>query len=87
MKYVMFKKVHKEFTQYVPIVFPNIIVHADMAKAMLAGPLAGFVVHSAGEVSPLDMKPHGESSTLNVKADLPDDERRLLMNDYGAMCE
>ena len=85
MKYIMFKKpLGVDTTLYTPVIFPNALVHADVAKAMLEGPLEGHTVHSAGEISPLGMECTGGSDTLGVKAD-PADTNRIQFNDYG-MC-
>lgn len=85
MKYVMFKKPFgQDTTHFVPIIFPNNLIHADVAKAMQKGPLKGYEVHSAGEISPLGMDCTGGSDTLGVKAD-PADTNRIQFNDYG-MC-
>ena len=84
MKYVMFEKrmsdglVHK-----VPVIFPNTLVHDEVSEALTAGPLKGYAPCSAGEISPLDMQPHGESTTLRLKADEALDETVIRLNDYG----
>lgn len=76
MKYVMFKRGE----HYVPIIFPETLVHADVAEWMRLGP--GYQVHSAGFISPLSMKCHGRSESLGVESD-PGDTVRIRMNDYG----
>lgn len=86
MKYIMFKKSFKDGGGYcVPIVFPNNLVHIMVADAMTAkgAPLEGYMPVSAGEVSPIDWKPFGESTTLKMRPH-PRDENILMMNDYGA---
>lgn len=81
MKYVMFKKQFGDhLLQFVPVIFPNTLVHADVAEAMLPGPLVGYEIHSAGEWTGLDAC--GRSSTLNLSHD-PEDTTRIIMNDYG----
>lgn len=87
MKYVMFVQENPELKLFVPIVFPSHMVHKDVAEAMIAGPLAGYTVHSAGEVSPLSMECFGKSTTLGVKSDGDADTLRIQMNDYGGAME
>lgn len=86
MKYVMFHKVIGSDTNYfVPIIFPNTLVHIEIADAMVAkgAPLEGFMPVSAGEISPLDMECYGESTTLKMRADGERDTRIIRMSDYG----
>ena len=86
MKYVMFRKPFKGGgAYYVPIVFPNSLVHIMVADSMTAkgAPLEGFMPVSAGEVSPMDWEPYGESTTLKMRPHKRD-KNILLMNDYGA---
>lgn len=88
MKYVMFRKALDSVTLFVPVIFPNALVHADVAEAMMAGPLKDHFVHSAGEVSLFGGRAavSGESETLNRKCD-PGDARRIMMSDYGGLIE
>lgn len=86
MKYVMFKKIGETITHYIPIIFPNHLVHSDIAEAMISGPLVGYEVHSAGECLTDGVNCFGSSSTLGVKSD-PQDAFRILMNDYGGCFE
>lgn len=84
MKYIMFKKdIGTKSTHYVPVIFPDFLVHADVAAAMKHEPqLRFYKVHSAGFLSPLDLVPCGESESLGVKSD-PEDRERIQYNDYG----
>lgn len=87
MKYVMFaKNMGDDLEHYVPIIFPNNLVHIMIADAMTASeaPLEGYMPVSAGEISPFDMKCFGYSSTLKMSADEERDSRICRMNDYGA---
>jgi hypothetical protein len=86
VKYVMFKKKRLLLTQYVPIIFPNHEVHSDIASALLAGPLKGFKIHSAGDWSPISNEVSGRSSTLGLDYD-PADKGRIVMSDYGGSFE
>lgn len=86
MKYIMFKKKLKTMTVFVPIIFPNTLVHKQVAEDLLKISLVGFKIHSAGDFSPLDNDCSGSSGTLKLKAD-PKDSARIAMNDYGAAFE
>lgn len=81
MKYIMFKRGN----WCVPVLFPNALVHADMAAALTApgAPMEGWKVDSAGERSCLGGEAHSKSSTLKVKS-RKRDTRIIEMNDYGA---
>lgn len=81
MKYVMFEKRTKGMSHLVPIIFPSSLVHADVAEA-LKTVLKGYKPTSAGEVSPMIMAAHGESTTLKLKAN-PRDTQVIMLNDYG----
>ncbi|QDB70627.1 hypothetical protein RSP_0048 [Pseudomonas phage RSP] len=84
MKYVMFeKRMSDGCSHMVPVIFPNTLVHDEVANALTLGPLKGYIPCSAGEISPLDMQPHGESTTLGLKADEERDETVIRLNDYG----
>ena len=82
MKYVMLKRDHCGMEQHVPIIFPTMLSHSDVADAMKNVPeLKDAQVHSAGEISPMDMVATGKSITLQVEAD-EDDTQRIMMIDY-----
>lgn len=85
MKYVMFKKVTGTLTIYHPVIFPNHLVHADIAQALtgyqVSPPLAGFTVDSAGEWNGFECS--GSSSTLGIDSKPERDTRIIAMNDYG----
>lgn len=93
MKYVMFmKQLGKSadgMKHFVPIIFPNNLVHIMIADSMTAkgAPLEGYRPVSGGEISPLDMKCFGESSTLKMRSDPERDSRFCLMGDYGVCYE
>lgn len=81
MKYVMFAKPFPkgDLVQFMPVVFPDNLVHADVAAALK--PLLGDPV-SAGDVTILGANVSGKSSTLNLKSH-PKDGVMLRMCDYG----
>lgn len=84
MKYIMFKQEQGEMTKLIPVIFPNDLVHKDVADALQQSVLANSEIHSAGFISPLNLKPEGKSETLNITADPDTDELVIKMNDYGA---
>lgn len=86
MKYVMLKVKCGDITHFYPVIFPNILVHADVARAMQAVIRMGAVVHSAGEFNCDDPLCYGKSETLGVKSDEKDDHR-IMMCDYGGCIE
>ena len=83
MKYVMFKRVGP-VDHYVPILFPENLVHSDVAEGMINGPLAGYKVHSAGFLPSVGIHSsvYGGSETLGVQHD-PEDSHRINLCDYG----
>lgn len=70
MKYIMLK-IDKPIEKFIPIIFPNELVHSEMANHMCAMLLKvhGWKakVRSAGEVN-VDGECHGFSATLSEKA-------------------
>lgn len=81
----MFRKRLKALTVFHPVIFPNNLVHADVASDMLAGSLKGYKADSAGSIN-LGfgiIQCYGESTTLGLKARPERDERIIKMNDYG----
>lgn len=85
LKYIMFiKESDNGMKTAYPVIFPNHLVHDEVAEALLTGPLQGYEPRSAGEVSSLGMGDHvgGRSTTLNLKPH-PDDRNIINMQDYG----
>lgn len=82
MKYIMFVRRAEGVTAFQPVVFGNHLVHADVANAMLDGPLQGYKVRSAGEVYVGSAGCSGHSETLGVKSH-KDDTGILMRHDYG----
>lgn len=71
MKYVMVEVDHGSFKQRVPVVFPNFMVHSDMAEALtevlkLKHRFKKVKVVSAGDCNVLEVKCSGRSSTLRL---------------------
>ncbi len=83
MKYIMFVKPQKHLTLFIPIIFPNLLVHSDMRDILCKdSSFADCSVRSAGFLA-MDGQAHGESESLGVKSH-PDDTDIIAMNDYGA---
>lgn len=87
MKYVILKSVLAGQEQKIPIIFPNFLVHSDVAK-YIAGNLirqhgrpVDITVSSAGFINLGDVACHGESETCKVKSD-PLDADVIQMHDY-----
>lgn len=83
MKYIMFKRQVGDMTKLIPVIFPNDLVHKDVADALQQGTLKNTTIQSAGFISPLNLKPEGGSETLNVNSNPATDEMVIKMNDYG----
>lgn len=83
MKYIMFKRDQGDLSKLIPIIFPNDLVHADVAKALQESVLKGTSIVSAGSISPLNLQAEGRSETLNVESNPVLDSHVIKMNDYG----
>ena len=83
MKYIMFKQEKNGLVELIPVLFPNKLVHKDVADALQQDVLKGCTIHSAGFISPLNLKPEGGSETLGIKSDPATDEYVIRMVDYG----
>ena len=88
MKYVMFAKdMEQDMTHYVPIMFPDMLVHAMVASEM-SRLLPGYEVVSAGHFNPAAISIgtifcYGESETLGIPSDPMRDSRIIYYNNYG----
>lgn len=86
MKYVMFRKKDKELSIYHPVIFPNHMIHADVAEYThyaLPIPLIGWEVVSSGEYNVMTGDCSGKSESLNLKSNPERDTYIIRMNDYG----
>lgn len=83
MKYVIFRKEMDTVNVEYPVIFPNYLVHADVAAAMTAtgAPLDGFKPVAAGEYNGFACS--GESSTLGLKSREEEDAHIIHSADYG----
>lgn len=82
MKYIIMAKDFGTVIHRVPIIFPNTLVHSDVAVAT-ANILTGYEPVSAGEYDPVSGSCSGRSSTLGLEAS-DEDSSTILLNDYGA---
>lgn len=93
MKYIVLAcRMTNDATLELPVVFPNNLVHREVADALVPCvqkhfPGKAVTVVSAGEISSTvfgsDMC-HGRSDTLNMNSRGAEDDALLMMNDYGA---
>lgn len=67
MKYVMFQITTGDLVRHVPVIFPDTLVHSDVAGLLLALPqLTGASIVSAGECRVDSIACYGQSKTLQV---------------------
>lgn len=84
MKYIMFvRDMGNGMRVAYPIIFPDMLVHADVAKMMHRGDLRDAVIDSAGFISPMGMLCHGRSESLNLDSQSKRDTDIIRMCDYG----
>jgi len=87
-KYVSFQVKMKQLTFHVPVMFPDKLVHASVAAAMLAVlkehfPTAKIKPVHAGTIGSLFVEAvHGRSETLDLISDGIHDERMINAYDY-----
>jgi hypothetical protein len=81
VKYVILSKVEGSLLRKVPIIFPNALVHADVAGAVLKTLPEGYSVFSAGEITLDVLACSGKSDTLKVKSHIGD-RQTIDMIDY-----
>ncbi len=66
MKYIIFEKEINGLKHKIPIIFPNSLVHLDIAKALI--PIVGTKrIVGAREINLGVISCHGESSTIGIK--------------------
>jgi hypothetical protein len=87
MKYVMLKRTNpKGGSQLLPVIFPNELAHADVAKALTHSKGLRdlkMVVDSAGSYDPVNQYAYGESTTLNIKSKPTRDSQVIVSHDYA----
>lgn len=88
MKYVVLRHEGKALTRDIPFIFPNELVHQDVAVAMqrhLAKDheLDTYAV-SAGDFCPITGICSGGSETLDMESRGDEDTRLIAAIDYGA---
>lgn len=86
MKYIVLQSKTNGITRELPIIFPDLMVHANVAQALLALPeMKGFKAVSAGALSCMDLRPkcHGDSFSLKLKSREEVDNALIYMMDYS----
>lgn len=74
-KYVMLEMPCGGVRRRIPIIFPDILVHADVAAAVQSLPMMGEAKPiAAGSIDLMAAECHGKSTTLNVSAGETDAE-------------
>lgn len=69
MKYIMMKSQIGGITRKIPIIFPDILVHQDVAEAIRRLPqMRMSEPDSAGFIQMHNISCHGESETLHITA-------------------
>jgi hypothetical protein len=86
VKYIVFETKGR-LPRSFPIIFPDDLTHADVAKALLSvcPELAKAFVAGAGFLSCTDLHSvecHGESESLKVKSRGAKDDAAFIMRDY-----
>lgn len=81
MKYIVFRTI--DGRQEIPIIFPNILVHIEVAQALAKLVKTSRVV-AAGEFSSLDIDAncHGKSTTIGIKSREDEDDSLISNYDY-----
>lgn len=85
MKYIVFSLGLDGMSREVPVMFPNCMVHIEVARSLVAGQvLKGnpIKVVSAGEYCPFNGACSGESTTLMVKSRGDIDTKLIQTHDY-----
>lgn len=92
MKYIVMSVKSNGVALEIPVVFPDILVHAFMATTTKCAleeqfPGAEVVPLSAGFLSSMDCQAecYGKSETLNLESRGPADDHLIKMADYGSM--
>ena len=83
MKYIVFEKTILGMKQEIPIIFPNLLVHLDVAKALTKVVETSRIV-AAGEFSSLDIDAEvgGKSTSIGIKSRGKKDEILIAYCDY-----
>jgi hypothetical protein len=84
MKYIIYIRDYCGVRQELPIIFPNQLVHLDVAKA-LKGVVGSSKIVAAGEFSSADINPNGfggSSETIGIKSRGKKDGRIVSSFDY-----
>lgn len=84
MKYIMFLTEVAGIQRKVPIIFPDFLVHIEVAKAM-KDLIGSSKIASAGDVE-LDVRSvHGKSTTIGISSKTEDKEIISMYNYFQGM--
>lgn len=84
MKYIVFQHDIAGIKQEIPIIFPNNLVHLEVAKA-LTKVIGSSRIVAAGEFSSTDIEADsigGESTTIGIKSRKMQDKKLIWGIDY-----
>lgn len=84
MKYIIYKRTYCGVEQEIPIIFPNQLVHLDVAKA-LKDVVGSSKIIAAGEFSSLNISAenfNGASQTIGIKSRGDRDGKLIQTFDY-----
>ena len=79
--YIIFKKEIGGVVRELPVIYPDMLSHSDVAKSMSVVPgMKGFTPVSAGQLQLVAESCSGQSRTLNLSSREDDDQR--LINSF-----
>ena len=84
MKYIIFTKLIGDLPQEIPILFPNELVHLEVAKALVKVVGTSKIV-AAGEFNSMQINSegfHGKSVSIGIKSRGPRDGVMISLVDY-----
>lgn len=76
----MFETTRGALVQRFPVIFPEFLIHVEVATVIQAID-DSFTPVSAGSINSTDMEVHGGSDTLNLISN-PEDSKTIRMFDY-----
>lgn len=88
MKYVVLEVKQKVLSIEIPIVFPSLLIHSEVAESIQHSIKINHgwdsVPIAAGDFCPIDCHCSGRSTTLNLDSRGKKDSALIHMNDYGS---
>lgn len=82
MKYIMFEVKSGDIKRKVPIIFPSMLVHSEIAKALCKVSGLSSRIVGAGELSIITDGCYGKSTTLKIGCK-PNDTKIINNYDYS----